>query len=111
VTEADPLLDRAAIQDAFRRLGERLARRGGASAAAFPASPGGSSGQARGAAAPGRRISPGQPSSASAWDAGAAASVWPQARDTAIDATNAAAKPAGQPLMRHFGNPQGTSNS
>jgi hypothetical protein len=28
VTEADPLLDRAAIQDAFRRLGERLARRG-----------------------------------------------------------------------------------
>lgn len=28
MTEADPLLDRAAIQDAFRRLGERLARRG-----------------------------------------------------------------------------------
>jgi len=28
VSEADPLLDRAAIQDAFRRLGERLARRG-----------------------------------------------------------------------------------
>jgi hypoxanthine-guanine phosphoribosyltransferase len=29
VSEADPLLDRAAIQDAFRRLGERLARRDG----------------------------------------------------------------------------------
>lgn len=28
MTEADPLLDRAAIQDAFRRLGERLARQG-----------------------------------------------------------------------------------
>ena len=28
MSEADPLLDRAAIQDAFRRLGERLARRG-----------------------------------------------------------------------------------
>ena len=28
MTEADPLLDRAAIQDAFRRLSERLARRG-----------------------------------------------------------------------------------
>lgn len=28
MTQADPLLDRAAIQDAFRRLGDRLARRG-----------------------------------------------------------------------------------
>jgi hypothetical protein len=28
MTEADPLLDRSAIRDAFRRLGERLARRG-----------------------------------------------------------------------------------
>jgi hypothetical protein len=28
VAETDPLLDRAAIEDAFRRLGERLARRG-----------------------------------------------------------------------------------
>lgn len=28
MSEADPLLDRAAIQDAFRRLGDRLARRG-----------------------------------------------------------------------------------
>jgi len=28
MTEADPLLDRAAIQDAFRRLGDRLVRRG-----------------------------------------------------------------------------------
>jgi predicted nucleotidyltransferase len=28
VNEADPLLDRAAIEDAFRRLGDRLARRG-----------------------------------------------------------------------------------
>lgn len=28
MSEAAPLLDRAAIQDAFRRLGERLARRG-----------------------------------------------------------------------------------
>ena len=28
MSEADPLLDRAAIQDAFHRLGERLARRG-----------------------------------------------------------------------------------
>jgi len=28
VTGSDPLLDRAAIEDAFRRLGERLARRG-----------------------------------------------------------------------------------
>ncbi|WP_052711068.1 DUF6036 family nucleotidyltransferase [Pseudofrankia sp. DC12] len=26
--DSDPLLDRAAIEDAFRRLGERLARRG-----------------------------------------------------------------------------------
>jgi hypothetical protein len=28
VTDTDPLLDRAAIQDAFRRLGDRLVRRG-----------------------------------------------------------------------------------
>lgn len=28
MTETDPLLDRAAIQEAFRRLGDRLARRG-----------------------------------------------------------------------------------
>jgi len=28
MTEPDPLLDRAAIEDAFRRLGDRLARRG-----------------------------------------------------------------------------------
>ncbi|MGH3253375.1 MAG: hypothetical protein ACRDOI_45140 [Trebonia sp.] len=28
MSDADPLLDRAAIQDAFRRLGDRLARRG-----------------------------------------------------------------------------------
>ena len=31
MTQADPLLDRAAIEAAFRRLGERLARRGQAS--------------------------------------------------------------------------------
>ncbi|MFD0967479.1 hypothetical protein [Plantactinospora endophytica] len=28
MSAADPLLDRAAIENAFRRLGERLARRG-----------------------------------------------------------------------------------
>lgn len=28
MTETDPLLDRAAIQDAFGRLGDRLMRRG-----------------------------------------------------------------------------------
>jgi hypothetical protein len=28
VSESGPLLDRAAIEDAFRRLGDRLARRG-----------------------------------------------------------------------------------
>ena len=28
MTEPSPLLDKAAIEDAFRRLGERLARRG-----------------------------------------------------------------------------------
>jgi hypothetical protein len=28
VSTGDPLLDRAAIEDAFRRLGDRLARRG-----------------------------------------------------------------------------------
>jgi hypothetical protein len=28
VTEAGPLLDRGAIEDAFRRLGDRLVRRG-----------------------------------------------------------------------------------
>src|SRR5207244_3709992 len=33
------------------------------------------------------------------------ASLWPQARDTASCTTNAAAKPAGQPLMHHFGIP------
>jgi len=49
MSDSPPLLDRAAIEDAFRRLGERLARRGvvadlyvfGGAARPSPTTPGG----------------------------------------------------------------------